>query len=180
MVKVHMGLLLVSFIIILLSKIVLMLVPSRELARQIYDVTNHLANALNDDGHPPLRVLLCIGGESVSAQRSAIDRGVHVVVATPGRLADLLRKKMMNLQVCRYLVLDEADRMLDMGFEEELKAIFSFFKAQRQTLLFSATMPKKIQNFAKNALVKAVVVNVGRAGAASLNVTQEIEYVCLQ
>lgn len=67
--------------------------------------------------------------------------------------------------------------MLDMGFEEELKSIFSFFKAQRQTLLFSATMPKKIQNFAKNALVKAVIVNVGRAGAASLNVTQEIEYV---
>uniref|UniRef100_A0AC34G195 RNA helicase n=1 Tax=Panagrolaimus sp. ES5 TaxID=591445 RepID=A0AC34G195_9BILA len=152
----------------------LIIVPSRELARQIYDVTNHLVNALVDDGHPPLRLLLCIGGESFNAQKSACERGVHVVVATPGRLADLLRKKMMNLQ---YLVLDEADRMLDMGFEEELKAIFSFFKAQRQSLLFSATMPKKIQNFAKNALVKAVVVNVGRAGAASLNVTQEIEYV---
>jgi ATP-dependent RNA helicase DDX41 len=155
----------------------LIIVPSRELARQIYDVTNHLVNALVEDGHPPLRLLLCIGGESFTSQKMSCERGVHVVVATPGRLADLLRKKMMNLQVCRYLVLDEADRMLDMGFEEELKAIFSFFKAQRQSLLFSATMPKKIQNFAKNALVKAVVVNVGRAGAASLNVTQEIEYV---
>ena len=83
--------------------------------------------------------------------------------------------------------------MLDMGFEDELKSIFSYFKvrfayefscvkavflqAQRQTLLFSATMPKKIQNFAKSALVQSVLVNVGRAGAASLNVTQEIEYV---
>lgn len=105
---------------------------------------------------------------------------------------DLLNKRILNLQVCRYLVLDEADRMLDMGFEEELKSIFSYFRVcfktsfvyslrefqgQRQTLLFSATMPKKIQNFAKSALVKPVVVNVGRAGAASLNVTQEIEYV---
>lgn len=70
-------------------------------------------------------------------------------VATPGRLSDLLCKNIFNLQICRYLVLDEADRMLDMGFEDELKTIFSFFKAQRQTLLFSATMPTKIQNFAK-------------------------------
>lgn len=120
-------------------------------------------------------------------------RGVHICVATPGRLSDMLNKKIFNLQVCRYLVLDEADRMLDMGFEEELKSIFSYFKVslltidnligfygfkdQRQTLLFSATMPKKIQNFARTTLVRAVVVNVGRAGAASLNVTQEIEYV---
>ncbi|EPB73235.1 helicase protein [Ancylostoma ceylanicum] len=103
--------------------------------------------------------------------------GVHVCVATPGRLSDMLTKKIFNLEICRYLVLDEADRMLDMGFEDELKSIFAFFKAQRQTLLFSATMPKKIQNFAKSALVRPVVVNVGRAGAASLNVLQEIEYV---
>ena len=65
--------------------------------------------------------------------------------------------KYLYFQVCRYLVLDEADRMLDMGFEEEIKSIFSFFKDQRQTLLFSATMPKKIQNFAKSALVKPIV-----------------------
>jgi ATP-dependent RNA helicase DDX41 len=67
--------------------------------------------------------------------------------------------------------------MIDLGFEEEVRNIISFFKAQRQTLLFSATMPKKIQNFAKSALVKPVTVNVGRAGAASTNVTQEVEYV---
>ena len=155
----------------------LIIVPSRELARQIYDVTNLLVDALIEDGNPALRTLLCIGGEPIGDQKRSCERGVHIVVATPGRLADLLKKKNMNLQVCRYLVLDEADRMLDMGFEEELKIVFSFFKGQRQTLLFSATMPKKIQNFAKNALVKAIVVNVGRAGAASLNVTQEIEFV---
>lgn len=77
----------------------------------------------------------------------------------------------------RYLVMDEADRMIDMGFEEDVRTIYSYFKAQRQTLLFSATMPKKIQNFARSALVKPVTVNVGRAGAASMCVVQEVEYV---
>lgn len=77
-----------------------------------------------------------------------------MVVATPGRLMDLLDKKIMNLEVCRYLVLDEADRMIDLGFEEDIRTIFSYFKSQRQTLLFSATMPKKIQNFARSALVR--------------------------
>ncbi|CAN7999859.1 unnamed protein product [Ixodes pacificus] len=104
-------------------------------------------------------------------------RGVHVMVATPGRLMDMLDKKMVNLDMCRYLCLDEADRMIDMGFEEDVRTIFSFFKGQRQTLLFSATMPKKIQNFARSALVKPITVNVGRAGAASLDVVQEVEYV---
>lgn len=67
--------------------------------------------------------------------------------------------------------------MIDMGFEEDVRTIFSYFKGQRQTLLFSATMPKKIQNFARSALVKPVTVNVGRAGAANTNVSQEVEYV---
>ena len=77
----------------------------------------------------------------------------------------------------RYLCLDEADRMIDMGFEEDVRTIFSYFKAQRQTLLFSATMPKKIQNFARSALVRPITVNVGRAGAASMNIVQDVEFV---
>ncbi|KAL3998228.1 DEAD/DEAH box helicase family protein [Acanthocheilonema viteae] len=156
----------------------LIIVPSRELAKQIHDVIERLfENICDDTKFPRLRVGLCIGGLPISEQARVFERGVHVCVATPGRLSDLLSKKIFNLQVCRYLVLDEADRMLDMGFEEEIRTIFSFFKGQRQTLLFSATMPRKIQNFARSALVRAVIVNVGRAGAASLNVVQEIEYV---
>jgi len=89
---------------------------------------------------------------------------------------DMLDKKLLFLDVCRYLCFDEADRMIDLGFEEDVRNIISHFKAQRQTLLFSATMPKKIQNFAKSALVKPITINVGRAGAASLFVKQEIEY----
>ncbi|KAE9419280.1 hypothetical protein Angca_009551 [Angiostrongylus cantonensis] len=154
----------------------LIIVPSRELARQIHDVIVDILQWVGlDTKMPKIRAGLCIGRWRLPCEVEI--GGVHVCVATPGRLSDMLTKKIFNLEVCRYLVLDEADRMLDMGFEDELKSIFAFFKAQRQTLLFSATMPKKIQNFAKSALVRPVVVNVGRAGAASLNVLQEIEYV---
>merc|ERR1719152_1101254 len=83
----------------------------------------------------------------------------------------------MSLVQCRFLALDEADRMIDLGFEEEIRNTLDHFRGQRQTLLFSATMPKKIQDFAKSALVDPVVVNVGRAGAANLDVVQEVEYV---
>lgn len=99
-----------------------------------------------------------------------------MVTATPGRLKDLLGKKRMNLDLCKFLCLDEADRMVD-GFEEEMRDIYSFFKGQRQTLLFSATMPLKVKKFAESALVQPVYVNVSRAGATNLDVIQEVEYV---
>uniref|UniRef100_A0A7M4F6Q4 RNA helicase n=1 Tax=Crocodylus porosus TaxID=8502 RepID=A0A7M4F6Q4_CROPO len=149
----------------------------RELARQTHGILEYYCRLLQEDGLPPLRCALCIGGMSVKEQMETIKHGVHMMVATPGRLMDLLQKKMVSLDICRYLALDEADRMIDMGFEGDIRTIFSYFKGQRQTLLFSATMPKKIQNFAKSALVKPITINVGRAGAASLDVVQEVEYV---
>jgi ATP-dependent RNA helicase DDX41 len=155
----------------------LIICPSRELAKQTYEIIQYYCNCLTQSGMPSLRVCLCIGGVSVKEQLEIIRRGVHIMVATPGRLMDMLEKKMVGLHVCRYLCLDEADRMIDMGFEEDVRTIFSYFKGQRQTLLFSATMPKKIQNFARSALVKPITVNVGRAGAASQDVDQEVEYV---
>lgn len=77
----------------------------------------------------------------------------------------------------RYLCMDEADRMIDMGFEDDVRSIMSHFKHQRQTLLFSATMPRKIQDFAAQSLINPVLVNVGRAGAANMDVIQEVEHV---
>ncbi|KAI8617215.1 P-loop containing nucleoside triphosphate hydrolase protein [Chytriomyces sp. MP71] len=152
--------------------------PSRELARQTSDVAKEICAALaKDRKYPELRVLLCMGGISMQDQMHILRSGPHIVIATPGRLQDMLDKGKFNLELCRYLALDEADRMIDMGFEDDVRNIMSYFKHQRQTLLFSATMPKKIQNFAKSALVKPVVVNVGRAGSASLDVIQEVEYV---
>ena len=120
---------------------------------------------------------MAIGGTPVNEAMAVFNQGAHILVATPGRLMDMLNKKMVKLDICRYLCLDEADRLIDMGFEEDIRTIFSYFKGQRQTLLFSATMPKKIQNFAKSALVKPITINVGRAGAASMNVEQDVEYV---
>ena len=92
-----------------------------------------------------IRCCLAIGGVPVAEAMEIIQRGAHIMVATPGRLMDMLDKKMVSLDICRYLCMDEADRMIDMGFEEDVRTIFSYFKGQRQTLLFSATMPKKIQ-----------------------------------
>ncbi|KAI9032215.1 P-loop containing nucleoside triphosphate hydrolase protein [Hyaloraphidium curvatum] len=155
----------------------LILGPSRELARQTYDVVKGMCDALYRAGYPEIRVMLAMGGISMQDQMDCLRRGFHIVVATPGRLQDMLDKKKFNLDSCRFLCLDEADRMIDMGFEEDMRNILSYFKHQRQTLLFSATMPKKIQNFAKQSLVMPVTVNVGRAGAASLDVIQEVEYV---
>lgn len=155
----------------------LIICPSRELAKQTYDIIRHYTNTLRQAGCSEIRSCLAIGGVPVSESLEVINKGVHIMVATPGRLMDMLDKKMVKLSVCRYLCMDEADRMIDMGFEEDVRTIFSFFRGQRQTLLFSATMPKKIQNFARSALVKPVTINVGRAGAASMNVIQEVEYV---
>lgn len=151
--------------------------PSRELARQTYDTVQHFANYLYDAGYPELRCMLCIGGEDIRSQMEPVQKGVHMIVATPGRLNDHLNKHRITLDLCKYVALDEADRMLDMGFDEDVQNIFSFFSRQRQTLLFSATMPEKVQKFAREALVQPVVVNVGRAGAANLDVIQEVEYV---
>jgi len=155
----------------------LIICPSRELARQTYEVIEQFLIPLKEAGYPELRPLLCIGGVDMRSQLEIVKKGVHIVVATPGRLKDMLAKKKMNLDNCRYLTLDEADRLVDLGFEDDIREVFDHFKAQRQTLLFSATMPTKIQNFARSALVKPIIVNVGRAGAANLDVIQEVEYV---
>ncbi|KAM2016520.1 hypothetical protein FF2_046122 [Malus domestica] len=155
----------------------LIICPSRELARQTYEVVEEFLLPMREAGYPEIRPLLCIGGVDMRSQLEIVKKGVHIVVATPGRLKDMLAKKKMNLDSCRYLTLDEADRLVDLGFEDDIREVFDHFKAQRQTLLFSATMPAKIQNFARSALVKPVTVNVGRAGAANLDVIQEVEYV---
>jgi len=156
----------------------LILCPSRELARQTFELSHHFCQHLAASGTATLRAICTIGGVQLTEQLETIRSGVHMCVATPGRLNDMLTKKRMSLELCKYLCLDEADRLIgDQNFEEEVRNTMSFFTSQRQTLLFSATMPNKIQTFARSALVRPVVVNVGRAGAANLDVIQEVEYV---
>ncbi|SBS86086.1 RNA helicase 1, putative [Plasmodium malariae] len=155
----------------------LIVCPSRELATQTHNVIQYYCNFLYKDNYPILKCLCMIGGVSTYNQGREIQKGVHMVVATPGRLNDMLNKKRMTLEQCRYLCFDEADRLIDLGFEEEVRNTLDHFSSQRQTLLFSATMPKKIQEFAKSTLVNPIIINVGRAGAANLDVIQEVEYV---
>ena len=107
------------------------LCPSRELATQTYENVKAWTNALVRDGrYPPLNSLLCIGGISMSEQSHAFTTGIHLVVATPGRLIDMLEKKRFTFNNCKYLCMDEADRMIDLGFEEDVRNIMSFFKVQ--------------------------------------------------
>jgi ATP-dependent RNA helicase DDX41 len=163
----------------------IILAPSRELARQTFDIVQEYCAAISGAPSPPdgqpypnLTAQLMIGGESVRDQLQPLQaRGVHCVVGTPGRVRDVLKRRAMTLSICRYICLDEADRMLDLGFDEEVGEIMNYFPHQRQTLLFSATFPKKFQDFARQCLVQPIVVNVGRAGAANLDVIQEVEYV---
>lgn len=150
--------------------------PSRELARQTYEQVKELTDAVNGWGSARIKPVLCTGGVDVRDMMSG-GGGVHISVATPGRLLDMLKRERMNFQVCRYFCLDEADRMIDLGFEDDIRTILSYFQGQRQSVLFSATMPTKIKDFAYSALVDPVTVNVGRAGAANLDVIQEVEYV---
>ncbi|KAF9051136.1 P-loop containing nucleoside triphosphate hydrolase protein [Hymenopellis radicata] len=154
------------------------LCPSRELANQTYEnVLTWTAALFREGKYPQLNTLLCIGGISMNDQSHVMSKGIHIVVATPGRLIDMLEKKRFTFNNCKFMCMDEADRMIDLGFEDDVRNIMSFFKRQRQTLLFSATMPRKIQDFAQQSLIKPVLVNVGRAGAANLDVLQVVEYV---
>lgn len=155
----------------------LVLCPSRDLAEQTYKDVCGFRDTIERDLRVRLNVCLCIGGIPRNDPRNSMRGGCHIMVATPGRLLDNLEKKLFNLDVCRYLCLDEADRMLD-NFEEELRRVFTYFKYQRQTVFFSATMPGTIQKFALSAMVKPITVNVsGRAGAANKRIKQDVEYV---
>jgi ATP-dependent RNA helicase DDX41 len=97
--------------------------PSRELARQTYDVIVEFTVALERDGYPKLSTMLCIGGVQLGEMMDTCRNGCHIAVCTPGRLIDMLTKQRLNLDVCRYFCLDEADRMVDMGFEDDVRHV---------------------------------------------------------
>ena len=107
------------------------LCPSRELATQTYENVLTWTDALSKDGrYPRLNTLLCIGGISMGDQSHVLNKGLHIVVATPGRLIDMLEKKRFTFDGCKYLCMDEADRMIDLGFEDDVRNIMSFFKVR--------------------------------------------------
>jgi ATP-dependent RNA helicase RhlE len=144
----------------------LVLTPTRELAQQIDDVLLGLAY------HTKIRDGLIVGGVSMGPQEKALRAGVEVLIATPGRLLDHMRHNQARFDGITTLVLDEADRMLDMGFLPDLKRIIARLPARKQTLLFSATMPPVIGKLAAEILTNPQTVTVGRRSAPAVGITQ--------
>ncbi|MCU0641338.1 MAG: DEAD/DEAH box helicase [Candidatus Margulisbacteria bacterium] len=149
----------------------LVLAPTRELALQIDDALRPFVNSAN------IRTAVLIGGASMHLQVQALRRQPRIIVATPGRLNDHLEQRTVNLSDVNILVLDEADRMLDMGFAPQISRIVRHIPPDRQTLLFSATMPSSIINLARSYMKLPVQVEVAPAGTAAENVTQEVFFI---
>ncbi len=151
----------------------LVLVPTRELAMQVAEAVHKYAKGLG------LSVLPLYGGAPMHLQIRALERGAHVVVATPGRALDHLRRQTLVLDALRVLVLDEADEMLDMGFAEDLDTILKATPASRQTALFSATMPARILSIAERHLRSPARVTIAREKTASgkLPRVRQIAYI---
>ncbi|HEV3443612.1 MAG TPA: DEAD/DEAH box helicase [Gemmataceae bacterium] len=144
----------------------LVITPTRELAQQIDEVCLGLAY------HTPLRVGILVGGTAMGPQEKALRAGVEVVIATPGRLLDHMRQNQTRFDHLHTLVLDEADRMLDMGFLPDLKRIIARLPAREQTLLFSATMPPVIAQLARDILRNPQTIQIGRRSAPAVGITQ--------
>ena len=149
----------------------LVLVPTRELALQVDE-------DLHDVGAgQQLRTAVLIGGASMSNQKQAMQRKPRILVATPGRLLDHLEQRSVSLKDVCILILDEADRMLDMGFAPQINRILAVVPKERQTMLFSATMPSEIVAMARSHMRLPVHVEIARPGTTADNVVQEVFFV---
>ncbi len=146
----------------------LVLVPTRELALQVEEALRQVGSALK------LRTAVIIGGTSQHPQVRALQRDPHVVIATPGRLADLMNQRKYSLKKVNTVVLDEADRMLDVGFLPEIKRILKAAPSERQTMLFSATMPQSISKLATAFMKMPLRIEIAPQGTSAKNVEQEV------
>ncbi|MCE3076187.1 DEAD/DEAH box helicase [Chryseobacterium gwangjuense] len=149
----------------------LILTPTRELAIQIEENFGIYSKYM------PLSQLSVFGGVSIGSQLAALRKRVDILVATPGRLLDLESQRHIDLSKVEILVLDEADRMLDMGFVNDVKSVLSLIPKKRQTLFFSATMPTKIREFAETILNKPVEVTVNPVSSTAETVKQSVYFV---
>ncbi|WP_442970496.1 DEAD/DEAH box helicase [Roseovarius sp. D22-M7] len=149
----------------------LILAPTRELAAQIRDA---LLPLVKDS---PIKINLVVGGASINPQIKRLERGTDILVATPGRLLDLIDRRAVRLDAAKFLVLDEADQMLDLGFIHALRRIAGLVAPERQTMLFSATMPKQMEEIAGSYLKNPRRVAVSPPGKAADKVTQEVHFV---
>ncbi len=149
----------------------LILVPTRELAIQVEESVETYAK------HTRLRSLVVFGGVDIRTQTPHLKTGIEILVATPGRLLDHVEQKTVQLNQVQMLVLDEADRMLDMGFMPDLKRILALLPKQRQSLMFSATFSNEIKKLSAEFLINPKLIEVARSNATAENVTQKVYLV---
>jgi ATP-dependent RNA helicase RhlE len=149
----------------------LVVLPTRELALQVNETLKKIGTPIG------LKTAILIGGEAIGRQLTALRKAPHIIIATPGRLIDHIEKKSVNLSKTTVLVMDEADRMLDMGFAPQINKILDSVPKDRQTLLFSATMPDAIVKIANSYMKTPLRIEVAPAGSAVKSVTQEIYFL---
>ena len=149
----------------------LVLLPTRELAIQVSESLHSVGKSLN------LRTAVLIGGAPEGPQKQALQKNPRVIIATPGRLVDFLEQRVVNLSNIEILVLDEADRMLDMGFAPQIKKILRVVKSDRQTMLFSATMPLEILDLAYEHMKMPINIEITPSGTAAEKVLQEVFFI---
>src|SRR5690554_609237 len=154
-----------------LSPQTLILCPTRELCLQITGDLTDFSKYVDD-----IKILPVYGGSSIDSQIRSLKRGVHIIVATPGRLLDLIKRKTVSLEHVHTVVLDEADEMLNMGFTEDLDEILSYIPTNRSMLLFSATMPRGIDKITRKYMKDPMEITIGRKNEGALNV-RHIYYV---
>ncbi|RLQ89643.1 DEAD/DEAH box helicase [Notoacmeibacter ruber] len=149
----------------------LVLAPTRELVNQIADSLRTFTK------QTPIKVNTVVGGQSIGRQIAMLNRGTDILVATPGRLIDLMERNAVKLETVRFLVLDEADQMLDLGFIHALRKIAPKLGQPRQTMLFSATMPKQMEEISRAYLTDPKRVQVAQSGKAADKVTQSVHFL---
>jgi ATP-dependent RNA helicase RhlE len=149
----------------------LILAPTRELVNQIADSLRDLAKETK------IKVVTVVGGQSINRQIAQLNKGTDILVATPGRLMDLMDRRAIHLNEARHLVLDEADQMLDMGFIHALRQIAPKLGTPRQTMLFSATMPKQMEELSRAYLTNPQRVQVAPPGKAADKITQSVHFL---
>ncbi|MCK5295785.1 MAG: DEAD/DEAH box helicase, partial [Alphaproteobacteria bacterium] len=164
-----------AFLIPLITKIednddkhVLIVTPTRELAKQVYTVANQMLGKKNNVS------ALLIGGEDMARQIRQLKQKPKMIIGTPGRINDHLKRKTLNLKKAHFLVLDETDRMLDMGFGIQIDDILKHMPEERQTILFSATLPKQIVKLSKKYLKDPIRIAVGDPNAIAEKITQNM------
>ncbi|TSC88832.1 MAG: ATP-dependent RNA helicase RhlE [Parcubacteria group bacterium Gr01-1014_3] len=153
------------------GKLGLVVLPTRELAYQVHETFEKIAGPLG------LKSVIVIGGDSMSRQMSMLKKNPNIIIGTPGRIVDHIQQRTVSLSGVEVLVLDEADRMLDMGFAPQLNRILAVVPRERQTMLFSATMPESIVSMAKSVMRLPLRVEVAPQGTAAAKVTHELFFL---